>query len=472
MTRGNTERSIALLSDRDLLLVPRLGDLGTADFVKSMEAIPLGEAEARARERELARLSVTGEQWLSWERRRQRREPSRKPPVIAFIRIDNDPRISDAVLEARLGLKAGDLLDEEKLRKGIGRIYGMDLFKSVSYRLVEEEGEAGLVIVVKEKPWGPAYLDWGLKFFGSWNSGGGLSLGAGYTHTALNPLGGEYRLLLSLGEIQALFAEFYQPLSVEEPWFLNPKMQLQRRSIGYYQGGERVADYYFNQALLALEAGKELGNWGEFRVGYRYAYDDVEVRTGAEYLEDATYHEGSLFAQLAVDTLDNLYFPTRGNEGHFRIQVWNQALGGDHDFEQLSAFWTSANSWGANTLLLHGEATYSFGDEIPIYGHHYLGGFLRLSGYERYELSGPWSAMGFVGLLRRLNEPGAVVPIFAGGTLELGNVWQDSDHFGNGWIGAGSLFLGLDTYLGPLYLGFGAAEEGHRNAFIYLGAPF
>ena len=472
MTRGNTERSIALLGDRDIFMVPDLGSLGTADFSASMQAVPLGERAAQEHAAELATLSVDPETWLAYRGGTLQRKPSGKPPRLAFVRIDNDSAISDEVLQARLGLHAGEPLDEKALQQGIARIYGMDLFKEVSYRLVEEDGEAGLVVVVREKPWGPTYLDYGIKLYGSWNSGGQLSLGAGYTRTALNPLGGEYRVLVSLGENHLLFGEFYQPLSVEEPWFVNPKVKLSRRNIGYYEGGHKVAEYYLDQALLALEAGKELGNWGEFRLGYRYAYDDVEVHTGPAYLEDRSYNEGSVFVQLAVDTMDNLYFPSKGNDALLRFTAFSEAIGGDHDFQQLHLRWSGARSLGADTLILHGEAAYTFGSDAPLYGHQLLGGFLRLSGFDRYELSGQHSALAVAGLLHRLNAKGAVLPIYLGGTLEAGNVWQTSAEFGRDWIAAGSLFLGLDTYLGPLYLGLGAAERGHRTAFIYLGAPF
>jgi len=472
MTRSNTERSIALLGDLDIFLVPDLGKLGTADFTRSMEAVPLGEKAARQRSSELSALSVNREAWQAYRQRTLQRKPSSEPPVIAFIRIDNDSAISDEVLQARLGLHRGDRLSENKLEQGIARIYGMDLFKEVSYRLVEEDGEAGIVVEVKEKPWGPTYLDYGIKLYGSWDSGGQLSLGAGYTRTALNPLGGEYRLLVSLGENHLLFGEFYQPLSVEQPWFVNPRLKLSRRNIGYYEDGHKVAEYYFDQALVALEAGKEFGNWGEFRLGYRYAYDDIDVHTGPGYFEDQSYNEGSVFVQLAVDTMDNLYFPSLGQDGLVRFTAYNRAFGGDHDFEQLHLRWSSARTRGTNTLVLHGQAAYTFGSDAPVYGHQLLGGFLRLSGYDRYELSGQHSALGVAGVLHRLNAKGAVVPIYVGGTLEAGNVWQTSSEFGSRWIGAGSLFLGLDTYLGPLYLGFGAAEGGHRTAFIYLGAPF
>ena len=37
------------------------------------------------------------------------------------------------------------------------------------------------------------------------------------------------------------------------------------------------------------------------------------------------------------------------------------------------------------------------------------------------------------------------------------------------YILAGSLFLGVDTVLGPLHLAYGQAERGHRSAYLVLG---
>jgi outer membrane translocation and assembly module TamA len=63
--------------------------------------------------------------------------------------------------------------------------------------------------------------------------------------------------------------------------------------------------------------------------------------------------------------------------------------------------------------------------------------------------------------------------MFAGASLELGNVWQESDaaSFDNS-IFAGSVFLGFDTPIGPLYVGYGRAETDDESAYIYLGPRF
>ena len=37
---------------------------------------------------------------------------------------------------------------------------------------------------------------------------------------------------------------------------------------------------------------------------------------------------------------------------------------------------------------------------------------------------------------------------------------------------AGSAFVGTDTPLGPIYLGYGAAEGGHDAIYFFIGQSF
>lgn len=478
MTRGNTERSIASLKSTDLLLVPKLGNLGTIDFPRVGEAIGIGERAAEKQRRALARFSVDQAAWKDWKaRRRPHYRP--KPVRLAFIEVENDSRLSDRVLLDRLELRPGDLFDLEKLQRGIGRIYGMDLFEQVSYRLEQRNGKTGLVVKARAKSWGPNYLLWDLRFFADWQSGTGLNVGAGYTRTAINPLGGELRAIARIGERPSLFLEWYQPLWYKNPVFINPQVELLRRTMGFFKDGSEFAEYDFRQARFRLDVGQELGDWGEIRLGYQLAYDRYRLNIGEPlYLpHNGGEHEGRVSLQLQADTLDSLYFPTSGYRGHLAYRVYRKVLGGDQNFEQLFARVTLAKTVGRNTLLLHGQAGYSHrpgnGNALwPLYGRFDLGGFLNLTGLHHYELTGPYMAFGYAGFMRRIGGRFSPVPAYVGATLEVGNTWQKESGFGNRWVTGGSLFLGLDTPVGPLYLGLGVAENNRETAFVFLGSPF
>jgi NTE family protein len=105
-----------------------------------------------------------------------------------------------------------------------------------------------------------------------------------------------------------------------------------------------------------------------------------------------------------------------------------------------------------------------------------LGGFLNLSGLRANSLLGP-----NFGIMRALyyrqigrGGPGYLdVPTYIGLSLEAGNVWQTRSEasFSNTQKDA-SIFLGLDTFLGPLYLATGFDEHGNQAWYLVLGHVF
>lgn len=63
-------------------------------------------------------------------------------------------------------------------------------------------------------------------------------------------------------------------------------------------------------------------------------------------------------------------------------------------------------------------------------------------------------------------------PVF-GVSAEAGNVGQLRDNFGRGaYLKSGSLFVGGNSPIGPLYFGFAAASQGVWNVYLQLGRVF
>jgi NTE family protein len=57
-----------------------------------------------------------------------------------------------------------------------------------------------------------------------------------------------------------------------------------------------------------------------------------------------------------------------------------------------------------------------------------------------------------------------------GGSLEAGGVWDTRHEIGKGAIAAGSIFLGADTFLGPIFVGYGYAQGGHNALYLTFGS--
>ena len=117
----------------------------------------------------------------------------------------------------------------------------------------------------------------------------------------------------------------------------------------------------------------------------------------------------------------------------------------------------------------------SLDDDDLIQNFFPLGGFLNLSGLATGEISGPHAGVARLVYYRRSGETGGGlfdIPLYFGGSLEAGNVWSSrSDIELNSLLMNGSVFAGLDTYFGPLFLGAGFSEGGQSNFYLSLGFP-
>ena len=140
----NTETQLKTLGSQDVLMRPPLGDIGGGDFKRTGEAIPLGEQSARESLTSLARYSLSAPAYAAHLAARAQRMP--KAPTVQFVRVDNQSGVGKDVIRSRISAKAGEPLDVKQLEADIGRVYGLDIFESVRYDIVEEDGKTGLVL--------------------------------------------------------------------------------------------------------------------------------------------------------------------------------------------------------------------------------------------------------------------------------------------------------------------------------------
>jgi len=108
----------------------------------------------------------------------------------------------------------------------------------------------------------------------------------------------------------------------------------------------------------------------------------------------------------------------------------------------------------------------------PVSSLYRLGGFLDLSGLNQNELSGQNAARVGAVFYRRINNL-AFLPAFAGVSLEFGNVWNNrSDISARDSILGGSIWVGAETPVGPIYVAYGRAEGDAGAFYVFLGQPF
>jgi NTE family protein len=472
MTRKNVEQQLATLTDRDVLLVPVLGDIGSADFDRSGEAVPTGRAAALEVQESLARLSLPEGDY----RRHVATRPPRlgsEPPVIDFVRVENQSPVADEVILARLRAQPGEPLDHVQIETDIAAIYGLELFESVSYSVEEEGGRTGVVVNARERSWGPNYLQFGLALSSDSRGDSNWNLGVAYLRTGINPLGGEIRAGIQVGAESGIVGDWYQPLDYASRWFVQPKFSLGRRYVGQFSedASQQLAEIRVDSLEIDLATGREFGQFGESRVGYRLVTGDVDLRTGTAEVPDVSFVDTKLYGRVAIDTLDNANWPSRGQRGYLEYAAARESLGGDNDYDQVTAGLSHFSTFGPHTVGFLGRVNATVDGDAQTHDRFRLGGFLRLSGFAENSLSGEQS--GSLALLAyRRYKPLPVLSWYVGASLEYGGVWKDREDLFRDGFAAGSLFAGADTAIGPMYIGFGLAERDNYSAFVSLGSPF
>jgi NTE family protein len=187
------------------------------------------------------------------------------------------------------------------------------------------------------------------------------------------------------------------------------------------------------------------------------------------------YDTAGVFARLRVDSRDNAHFPRHGILADLRYDHSMPKLGSDSSADLLQTEFASTWSFGKNSVQLGLNYATTIDSEDAIQDYFPLGGFLRLSGLERGEISGPHAGLARIIYYRRVGRSlGGLfdVPVYLGASVEAGNTWEARSDIGfdSARIN-GSVFGGLDTYIGPVYFAAGFAEGGETNFYLFVGSP-
>ena len=264
---------------------------------------------------------------------------------------------------------------------------------------------------------------------------------------------------------------WHQPFGWSAMTFASAGISRASSLVNIYDGSTRIGRVQEDEALLDVALGREFGTWGELRFGVLRGISEPELETGdpaAIPLDD--FDRGEAFTRFTVDTLDSIYFPTGGNYLRAEWVTSKHDLDATSEFDQFVGDFLTARTFGRHTVafaLRYGSTTDGIAPPSSLFE---MGGFWDLSGYAQDELSGQNVGGLLASYYRRIGNLGRRMPLYAGITLEKGNVWATRDEISlDDSINAGSLWLGADTPIGPLYVAYGRAEGDRDSFYIVIG---
>jgi NTE family protein len=269
-----------------------------------------------------------------------------------------------------------------------------------------------------------------------------FNIGASYRINGINELGAEWLTRLQLGDRQELYSEFYQPLDAGSRYFVAPYLVGEAQNVEAILDNDPIAEYRLERYGYGLNLGRQIAN------------------------NELLY---------SFDTLDNLDFPRTGEDIGLMLRKYDRGLGSDDDYRQWQLKLDKAYSHGPNTWLFGGRYGRTLDETEVVTSGFILGGAQELSGFRQDSVSGQNMALARMIYYRRLTQNSMLplnFPLYLGLSLERGRAWNNDNAFDSGYINAASIFLGLDTPLGPLNFSYGFNDQREKALYLNLGKSF
>ncbi len=475
LIRRGSDAQRAALRDDDILLDPQLGDASSFDFGVIARAIGIGEAAARASRESLATLALPAGEYQAYLAARD--AARRGVPRIDYVRVVEGAQRYGRPLTALFGPLTGAPPQAAALEDRVTALYGQGNLQTLDYGFERDGERNGLTLSARRNSWGPNYVRFGLNLQDDFEGNSSYNAAARFVLSEITARGGEWVWDLQIGESPRLATEIFLPLDYSRGWFVTPLARFEARNVPLLDANRRLAEFRVRSFESGLDLGRELGNWGEARIGVRRQTGESRVRVGDPGLPSSDFDVRGYFARFSYDRLDDVNFPRAGQSLSMEWRGERLGLGSGQSADLVTADWLLARSSGRNTVVFWASGgTNLDNDSTDVRTRFSLGGFLNLSGIAPDSISGNDFAIARLLYYRKIGSGGEGflnVPAYVGVSYEAGNVWESrSDASFSGARQNGSLFLGLDTLIGPVYLGAGIGEQGDNAFYLFLGRTF
>jgi NTE family protein len=481
LIQRNAQAQLATLTSRDILIRPALGDASAFDFGSVARVISVGEKAARASAAQLAALAVSEKAIQEYALHREAlRIP---PPRIDFVTVEAGSERYAAAADTLFGDLVGKPLDPNALARRVTALYGRGGLDTLDYRVIGEPDHYGLAIDARPGSEGRYYLRFGLSLQDDFQGNSTYTAAMRFVMSDITRNAGEWVTDLSVGATSGISSELFLPLAQYSGWFVMPHISDLARDLYVYQQQTLVAKYRLHTFDYGADFGRQFGNWGEIRVGWQREQGHYVLSTGdptdpnLPVQSFAPYNLNEYFARLTYDRLDDINFPHRGQQAVLQYSAYRNASGIVQAADQITGSYIGAYSFGRDTLAFSASGGSTLQAHVTDLNLQFpLGGFLNLSARRNESLLGPNYGIARALYYRQIGRGGPGyfdLPTYLGLSLEMGNVWQSRSEvsFGNTERNA-SVWLGLDTFIGPVYIATGFDTHGNQQFYLFLGRPF
>ena len=489
LMRQNERRNIALLRPQDILVRPQLQDFSFGSFSQPAEIIQAGQQAVQAQDARFQQLaqvaSVSPEQLNASIPNFTQRDIT-----IKQLRVNGNKDVSADFIERILQPLLGKQYQAHAVNQKLDELYTSGNFERINYQLTQLQGDQyELVVEVNEKTYGPNFLKTSLGFYSESSGTNLFSLGVGYRRPWFTPSGLELQADVRAGSQSELAVSLFQPLS--ERWGLNAFASYNSSELPIYRPdvstAQKMASSTLRREELGLNLSYDISQKATAKIGVMANQTHVTIDTAktvgytldtgatqSYVLQDGQWEFAGLNASFTADLLDSPSFPT---SGYYINVAAAQGVTGTNQYNSFRANALWAHSYGAHVINLGLDlgADHIFdcnGCSLPTsLAPLYLGGFQSMGAYQMGQLIGDRLVHVQGTYMYRLIDGGVLrQPTFVGFVAEAGDAWLSTKESSTKY--SGTLFIGVDSKIGDVFVGLASGSGGNRNVFLQLGRRF
>ncbi|HXX99484.1 MAG TPA: patatin-like phospholipase family protein [Candidatus Limnocylindrales bacterium] len=468
---ANTE--IRGLEGADVIVRENVEKYTSTDYDKVDELEQIGYEAAEDRAALLKPFALDDAAWAEYEQVKQARIRTRIG-IPQFVRVEGVEGPAVVNIHRLLAHLEGKPIKYEELDQLLTRLTGVGRYDSITYDMVQENGQDGLVVRVHEKAYAPPVVRPTFQVDGTQTDNVTYTLGARFTFMDFAGFRSEWRTDVQVGQTYGIASELYRPFTAVSRAFFAPFVNASQSTFFVYGQSDPKADYRLRQFQGGLDLGYSFSRFSELRVGYGIGYNDATLRLGTPDFSSYTGRVGALHVRYTLDLTDEAVIPTRGI--YFRsnfnfYETYPNATQAFPSLEVTAQYFQPVFHRDSAFAIASGGTTFSFPHTgVPQF---FLGGVGRLSAYGLNELGGNQYFLGRAGYLHKV----FTLPPFVGkqvylvGYGELGKMYGDPLQAPRLSIDGASGLL-AETALGPVFVGGSVGDSGHEKWFFQLGRVF
>jgi NTE family protein len=467
------ETEIRGMAGADLLVKADVEKYTTMDYGKTDELVKIGYEAAQEKAQILKTYSLDDEAWAKYMQEKNSRTRT-KVGTPEFVKIEGVTGEDAKNIQNFLMPLVGKPIDQSKIQGYLTRLSGIGKFESISYDIINQNDQEGLLVRVQEKSYAPPILRPGIAIDGTQTDDVTFTAAARITLMDVAGYRSEWRNDLQLGQTYGLASDLYRPFQPLGKWFFDPFAKASQFTFLVYKKSNPRADYRIEDVLGGVDLGYAINRFSEIRAGYGVGFTNEYLRLGTPDFASTNGRVGQFHMRYVLDHTNDAVIPTRGYYAQSNFYWFDTYPDATEAFPSMTATLQYFQA------VLHRDSIFVIGQGGSTFGYRntgdpqfFLGGVGRLTAYGLNELLGNQYFVGRLGYLREI----AKLPTFVGknvylvGYGEVGKMYGDP--FGAPRLsGDGAAGAIADTAFGPIFIGGSVGDTGHHKWFFQLGRVF